>query len=480
MVFVVSPKLLHLLGAEHFGVLMIALVTPLIAAQLDFGITSAAVRRFATQMSAGTIDAGATLFTLFVALSIIGMSLGVVLWLAARPLSDLLGFSATLGQAASVELVRALAIWTAVTLATLVPGLVARAGQALALISAVQTASTVVLWVSAWLMLRAGASIVSVVGLAIAITVVAPLATLVAARRMIAWRGPLRFDSDMLVREARFSAGMFAAQAAGALVNQGDRMIVAALGSTAMAGLYALCVNIANKSVAAVVAINSFVLPHAAGLQAAGRDDMRPGLVHALERSVAVLLLPVLVPALLLADTFLRLWLGGFATPELTSAFRILLIAFAVLAFAVPISNVLVGSGESSLGARYSWITVVIVFGSMLFAVPRFGLIGAASAVLVGQSTSLLFAAKARRMLHIPPDRQLGRFGMGLAVGCAAQSAMLIVLGPQIAGWAGLLTLGLAAWMVFYVARAIVSALTPEEQQVLQRLSHSVRSSAKH
>ena len=44
VVFFVSPKLLHLLGAERFGVLMIALVTPLIASQLDFGITSAAVR----------------------------------------------------------------------------------------------------------------------------------------------------------------------------------------------------------------------------------------------------------------------------------------------------------------------------------------------------------------------------------------------------------------------------------------------------
>ena len=142
----------------------------------------------------------------------------------------------------------------------------------------------------------------------------------------MAWPG--RFEPDMLLREARFSAGMFAAQAAGTLVNQGDRMLVAALGSTAMAGLYALCVNLANKSVAAVVAVNSFVLPHAAGLQAAGRDDMRPGLVHALERSVAVLLLPVLVPALLLADTFLRLWLGDFATSELATAFRILLIAF--------------------------------------------------------------------------------------------------------------------------------------------------------
>jgi O-antigen/teichoic acid export membrane protein len=182
---------------------------------------------------------------------------------------------------------------------------------------------------------------------------------------------------------------------------------------------------------------------------------------------------------LLLADTFLRLWLGSFATPELTTAFRVLLIAFAVLAFAVPISNVLVGSGESGLGARYSWSTVVIVFGAMLFAVPRFGLVGAASAVLIGQSTSLLFAAKARRMLHIPPDKLRGRLLAGLAVGCIAQTALVVMLRQNIAGWVGLLALGGAAWAVFYIARAVVSALTLEEKQLLQRLADSARSSAK-
>lgn len=470
VVFVVSPKLLHLLGAERFGVLMIALVTPLIAAQLDFGITSAAIRRFATQLSAGTVDAGATLLTLFAALTLIGLGLGAVVWVLARPLSDVLGFTVSLGPDASVELVRACAIWTTVTLATLVPGLVARAGQALILISFVQTANTVILWFGAWWMLRQGMPLVSVVGLAIGLTIIAPTATLVAVRRMIDWRGPPRLESNMLLQEARFSAGMFAAQAAGTLVNQGDRLLVAALGSTAMAGLYALCVNLANKSVAAVVAINSFVLPHAAGLQAAGRDDMRPGLVHALERSVAVLLVPVLVPALLLADTFLRLWLGDFATSELATAFRILLIAFATLAFAVPISNVLVGSGEAGLGARYAWMSAAIVFGAMMFAVPRFGLIGAATAVLVGQSTSLLFAARARRMLRIPPDERRGRFLVGLAMGCAAQAALVIALGPRVTGWFGLLALGAVAWASFYLARAVVSALTLEEEELLRRL----------
>ena len=35
VIFVVSPKLLQILGGDSFGVLMLALVTPLIACQLE-------------------------------------------------------------------------------------------------------------------------------------------------------------------------------------------------------------------------------------------------------------------------------------------------------------------------------------------------------------------------------------------------------------------------------------------------------------
>ena len=97
VVFVVSPKLLHLLGADRFGVLMIVLVTPLIASQLDFGITSAAVRRLAGRLSVGRIDAGTELFTLSIALLITGLALGAVVWAAARPLSAGLALTKHLG-----------------------------------------------------------------------------------------------------------------------------------------------------------------------------------------------------------------------------------------------------------------------------------------------------------------------------------------------------------------------------------------------
>ena len=37
-------------------------------------------------------------------------------------------------------------------------------------------------------------------------------------------------------------------------------------------------------------------------------------------------------------------------------------------------------------------------------------------------------------------------------------------------GWLGLLALGAAAWASFYLVRAIVAMLTPEEEELLHRV----------
>jgi O-antigen/teichoic acid export membrane protein len=268
---------------------------------------------------------------------------------------------------------------------------------------------------------------------------------------------------------------MFAAQAASAIVYQGDRILVAALGSTAMAGLYALCNNIANKTGAAVVAINSFVMPHAAGLQATGNRDATTGLVHALDRAVAALLVPLLAPALLLAEPFFRLWLGAFATPELVIAFRILFVAFVIPAFAMPVSNVLIAGGGASLSARFAWLTVGVVLISMVTFVPRFGLIGAAAAMLLGNATSLLFAVSARRALDLPVAPGRRHFWYGLALGCVIQTALTVTLSPLVSDWTSFLLVGGFAWVSFYAMRAIVSALSPEEKELLRRLVNAFR-----
>jgi len=475
VVFVVSPRLLHLLGAERFGALMIVMVTPLVASQLDLGISSAAVRRLAGRLHAGRVDASTTLLTLFIALLSVGLALGALLWVGASTLSNMLGFSSVLGAEAGRDLARACALWAVVSLASVLPGLLARASQALLLITVVQTTATVGLWIGAWLLLQHGATLTRVVTLGITLTALSAATTLLALRLRVDWSGRLSFDLGSLAADRRFAAGMFAAQAAGAIVYQGDRILVSALASTATAGLYALCVNIANKTSAAAVAINSFVMPLAAGLESSGQRGATIDLVHALDRATAAMLVPVLAPALLLAGVFMQLWLGSFATAELVLAFRILLVAFAIPAFAMPVSNILVAAGGAGLSARYAWLTVVVLLCALLALVPRFGLPGAAGAMLLANATSLLFVASARRSLALPANPGRRRFWTGLALGSIAQIAIVAPWIGRINTWWALLLLASAAWAASYLLRAIFRMVSPEERQVLKRIGGYVR-----
>lgn len=479
VVFAVTPSLLRALGPERFGVLMIILVTPLLAGQMELGITSSSIRRLAASLAAGKVDAGRTLVTFMVALGAVGVFLGAVIWWAAVPLSRWLGFASTLGSESGAQVIRWCALWMGVSLITLLPGLLARSVQALAWITGIQTLGSALLWLSALALARAGRPLTEVVAVGIAIGIASALATTVAMRRHVMWRGPVRFDVSLLTEDRRFAAGMFASQTASALVYQGDRILIAAVGSTATAGAYAVCANVANKMLAAVVALTSFAFPYAAGLHALGEHERLQGLIHALDRSVAVLVMPVLVPGWLLAGPFLSLWLGEFATHELVTAFRILWLAFAIPAFAVPVGNMLAAHGNAGLAARFSWLTAIVVVSSILLLVPPLGVLGAALAMLLGMSTSLAFSIAARRALVLLPAPGRSRFWFGIAVGLAAQTLLLIAVRTHVTGWTSLLLAVPGAVLAFYASRAIFRLLSPEELQLLQRLAVHLRRAGK-
>jgi len=450
---------------------MIILVTPALASQMDLGITSSSVRRLAGTLAAGKVDAGRTLLTLATALGSVGITLGAIVWGAAAPLSGWLGFARTLGVGPGAELVRWCAIWIAVSLMTLMPSLLARSAQALVWMTAVQTLGSALLWLSALVLIRSGHPLADVVAVGIALSFVSAGVMAVAMRRHVDWSGPVQFDRALLAADRRFSAGMFGSQAASALVYQGDRVLIAAIGSPAVAGSYALCANVANKSLAAIVALTSFAFPHAAGLHALGERERLYELVRALDRGVAAVVAPLMLPGWFLAGPFLLLWLGDYGTPELALVFRILWLAFAIPAFAVPVGHALAASGNAGLAARFSWLTACVVMGSLLVLVPLWGAVGAALAILLGMSTSFAFRAVARRALELGPAPGRGRFWLGITAGLAAQLVLLVTLGANVVGWGQLLLQGAGTVLVFYFVRAIFGLLSPEENQLLQRLS---------
>lgn len=463
IVFLVMPRLLRVLGAETFGVLMIVLITPLIAVHIDFGMLTAGTRRVSFRLTDGKVDAGGTLASLALGLAVVGLGAGAALALVSPLVSSALGFDSVLGPTRGGQLVRACAIWVAVSLVSAVPMLVARAAQQLGWLAAVQTVATAALWLGALSMARGARPISHIVALGVVLTLASALATLIVVRRRIDWHRPLSISWKSLVEDRRFAAGTFVAQLAGALVFQGDRILVALLGTPALAGAYALCVNVSNKTLAAIVAMTSFVFPHASALEAQQDRAQFERLSQSLDRAVVIVVAPLLVPGIALAEPFLRLWLGGFSSATLVTAFQILWVAFAVPAFAVPMSYLLSATGNSRVAAQYSIFSAVVLLIAMPILVPAHGLVGAAIATLLSMSTSPTFSFAVRRRLKLPHGPERLRFWFGIGCGVLAQGVALALFAAKISTWIELFAAAAGGWLIFYLTRGALRLLSPEE-----------------
>jgi hypothetical protein len=104
-VFLLTPTLLAAAGQSRFGILMICFVTPLMAAQFDFGIAASATRRFAAAVSVGRIPLNA-LVTFGLPQLFIGVVLGGLVVVLAPWASRTIGFDEVLGSDRGAQLVR--------------------------------------------------------------------------------------------------------------------------------------------------------------------------------------------------------------------------------------------------------------------------------------------------------------------------------------------------------------------------------------
>lgn len=468
IVFVCAPLLLSTLGASRFGVLMIVLLIPSLAVQLDFGLGTSAIRRLSQELESGPIRLRGLLRIYFIAFALLALLSGMLMLLAGPSLLDLLGFRAILSDAEARSLVFASAVWFAIALISTSPSLIARASNSLAALASVQTLGSLGIWGGALMLVRGGHSLASVAWLGVATNLVSALVLATAVRRHVSHaRAPGR-HIEILRGDTSFSANVFLAQLAGLVAFQMDRVLIASLASPAVAGAYALCTSISGRMSAAVGAMGGFVFPHVSRMHAAGEEAQLGAFIAAMERSVAVLIVPMLLPGVMLAAPFLQLWVKDFATPELITTFRILWVALALPAFSIPIGNAVIATGIARLAAQFAWLTASVESVGIVLLTPRWGLIGAAVAVLAGMSTSFVFAWVAKKRLRLGRSQDL-RFWISLAVGLLGQFAVLAAFAGAPPSWPLLLVAGTLSWSVFFIARAILGSLFPEEIGVAAR-----------
>lgn len=471
---VAMPIAFRLLGASMFGVLAIALLAPALAASLDLGITSGAVRRLAMELEQRSPSLGQTLGSYSVALLLVGVGLGTAVALAAPLLVNWLDFSSVVGKDAAMRLIYLCAAWMTVSLAMALPSIVLRARQRFGELALIQTVSTLALWAAAIALAARERDVLPIVAAAALITVASSVACLVVARNEFPKGTRLQVRAALVVEDSRFSSGLFLVQLSNVVAFQLDRVMVAALASPAAAGVYALCVGIANKTLFAISALTSFTYPRVAAMRASGSENQIGALLQAVLRVALVIVAPLMAPALMLAGPFLALWLHT-TDPQSVTLLRLLFVGYAIAALCAPATHVFTGTGTSRLAAIFAWVTATLLLAGMVVFVPSLGVVGAGMANVLALASSLVFVTIVRARLQAPAEPGRRRLLTGVTLGVVAQIIVLAVLAPRVDSWMMFLIAGTASLVAYQAVRWAMRSISGEEERLLKSVVSRLR-----
>jgi O-antigen/teichoic acid export membrane protein len=154
---------------------------------------------------------------------------------------------------------------------------------------------------------------------------------------------------------------------------------------------------------------------------------------------------------------------------------QLLWVGYALAAVCAPATHVITGTGTSRLAATFAWVTAILLLSGMYLLVPPFGLVGAGIANVIAMSSALVFLLLVRRQLDVPRDPGHGRLFAGIAAGCLAQLALLVLLLPLVDSWMMFALAGSGSLIVYQIVRWSLGSLAAEEVRLIQSLSIRLR-----
>jgi O-antigen/teichoic acid export membrane protein len=221
------------------------------------------------------------------------------------------------------------------------------------------------------------------------------------------------------------------------LLQQVDRVALAALLPVSQVSFYAVPLRLSQRVSQVVEHIASPFYPTVSAHLTAGRDrdlelQYRQGL-----RLIAAVAAGAVAVAGGLASPLLQVWMGPDFARAGTGPMRLLLLAYAASALATLPSVASDAAGRPGIPATFLGIGSLLHVGLLLWWIPRFGLLGAAAAVLVGFLIPLIFGVREvhRRVDRLPGLGSLARELTGaLLAGTVAGGGALWLAGTGYPG----------------------------------------------
>jgi O-antigen/teichoic acid export membrane protein len=466
LALVSTPILFHRLGPAAYGVLVLTVTLGGLLALLDLGFTPALVNSLSYALHHEGKEAASsilgTAFSIYLGLGFVAGAAQVLL--TPFIVTTVLHVPPDI-QAAAETALRLSALGLALNLWLAVFNAVPTALERYELVGARQVGVALVITTALIVYALLGGTLVGFMIINVIGTVAGIVLFYFVSRRLlpgVAFRP--RFDATIARQLGRFSAFKLAGAVGGLFIYRFDQFAIGALLGVVPAGLFAIPSNAVWRVQGVITDMVAPLFPRVSRL----RTDMQAvgELLLNSTRVVSVAALSILVPIFVLADVILREWIGGnegeLLSTTATATLRLLAVGISIQAIAATPVTLCEAIGRPEIPNGFAVASAVIHVPLIFILVPRFGITGAALALLINSVTQTI-------VFIVLAATRIFRLRLGEFLSKSLARPMLAALGTGAIGWFigpavhGRLTLlaalfGLA--MLSLVLALLVGALT--------------------
>ncbi len=215
-----------------------------------------------------------------------------------------------------------------------------------------------------------------------------------------------RFDWEALMRIRSFAGGMAITTLLVLLLTQVDKLLLSKLVSLEDFGYYTLAASAAGALYFLISPIVIAISPRLTGLVAQTDEQALRNLYQSASQWLAVLLVPAALMMAAFAEPLLYVWTGNHSVSRQVAPLLSLLAigtlfnGFMHIPYAMQLAH-----GWTSFSVRTNFIAVMILVPAILWAVPRYGAVGAAWVWLILNASYVLICIHFMHRRLLPEEK---------------------------------------------------------------------------
>lgn len=444
--FVMTPLILHRIGVSGYGTWAVFLAINALTSLADLGLVGTLSKFVAEYYArkdfvalARLLNSGLSLFL------VLDFVIGAALWIATPLFVRSLFHGSSVPNAELVSLLRFFQILIAANILSQLFASVTSGLQRLDLTHMMGAANAIMCAVFSAILLLRGFGLRGLVFGYVGSGVLTIVLYLILVRRLlpqVAWN-PLRFDRAEARKMFGYSLRLYITQAAVAVHNQTEKVLLATLVGVSSAGLYDIASDVALKVRGVIGLILSPVLPAASELNALGDESRMKELYYRTHKYLALVGIPLVFYVAAISHRFVELWIG----PKLTIVALPLSVLLAVNFFNLatgPGFLIFAGGGNMRPGLESALLAIFLNLILSLGLIYKFGFNGAVMGTAVALIlASAYFMVVFHRQTKYPISRLLKESYLKPVFISALLIAVLLAVDPtKQLSWFGLVALG--------------------------------------